>query len=176
MMIEYNDNELLYLISEGELIATDILFNKYSSLIKKRIHLFKIQSRYRDDFYQEGLMVLNNAINTYLDYYGKTFNKYFDLILQRHYMNLLQKDVNYFYNVTLVDDFDVFPSVLKEEEKEITYENHFEEEIDQKIYNMLLDGYRPKEISDKLGIDIKSLYNRTYKIKKTLKIFNIDKR
>ena len=54
-MIEYNDNELLYLINEGSEIAQDILFNKYAGLIKKRISLFKIKTRYRDDFYQEGM-------------------------------------------------------------------------------------------------------------------------
>ena len=170
-MIEYNDNELLYLINEGSEIAQDILFNKYAGLIKKRISLFKIKTRYRDDFYQEGMMTLNHAILTYTEYYEKTFNKYFDMLLQRHYVSLLLRDVNYFYNVVLVEDSPTLMALLKEED-EVKYENTdytLNNTLDDKIFKMYLDGYKPKEMSKTLGIDVKKIYNRLFIIKKTLR-------
>ena len=89
---KYNDNELLYLMREGSIEAEEIIYKKYIFLIHKRISTFKIQKRYRDDFFQEGLMCLNVAINTYCDMYKKSFNKFFDLILQRKFIALLKKD------------------------------------------------------------------------------------
>ena len=42
MHYHYNDNELLYLINEGNDSALKIMYMKYTPLIKKRIFDFKI--------------------------------------------------------------------------------------------------------------------------------------
>ena len=113
-MYQYNDYELLYLISEQDELALDIMYKKYIPLIKARIAAFRIKEFNREDFFQEGLFMLHKAISTYRPDSGKTFNKYFDMILQRHYIQLRRKESKHFYNVVLTDELDY----LKEEKEE----------------------------------------------------------
>ena len=72
-----NDYELLYLISEMNDYAFEILCMKYAPMIKRRFKDLGISQRYYDDFFQEGLIMLNKAVNldeilTWIDE-----NKYF---------------------------------------------------------------------------------------------------
>ena len=105
-MIKYNDLELLYLVYEGEKEAYDMLFDKYFGLIYKRAIGFKIKSKNFDDFIQEGLMSLDVAIHSFNPIFGKSFTRYFDMILQRRFIAILRKESGYFYNVTLVSTYD----------------------------------------------------------------------
>ena len=165
-MIQYNDYELLYLISESEPEALDILYNKYMSLIYKRIKAFKIQKRFQDDFVQEGLMALDVAIKNYDPSFTKSFNKYFDLILQRKYMQLMMKEKNYIYSVDLALDV-----ATVQDENHFVYENptiqcsQFEEDV----YHLWQKKYRPKEIAMFLKCDIKRVYNSLFRIKEKIK-------
>lgn len=172
MKYKYNDNELLYLLSEGVEEAQEILFEKYKNLINKRIASFRIQKRYQDDFFQEGLMMLLVAIDTYNSFqYKKTFNKYFDLILQRKFMKLLNHDVDYFYKVTLVEDSSQLMMNLKEDweyEYEDKYDLSLLSDNENKVFNLIEQGYKPKEIALKLGLEIKSVYNCLYRLKNKL--------
>ena len=183
MKYKYNDYELLYLISEGSEEAEKILYDKYSFLIYKRIYAFRIQKRYRDDFYQEGLMCLNSAINSYNDLYNKTFNKFFDLILQRRFFNLIKKDYDYFYCVTLFED-DACLNKRLEENSDFYYEEEntkkrLREEIEEirddssalklKIKALFLKRLKPREIASVLNCDIKKVYNVIYAIKNNTK-------
>lgn len=177
MLDEYNDYELLYLIGEGSEEAEEILYMKYSPLIKKRISAFRIQSRYRDDFYQEGLMCLNDAIKSFNDHYNKTFNKFFDMVLQRKFIVLLKKDQDYFYGVKLVEDYNHLIDRL-EEEKRIEYETNcgriedYMEELDincdsfrDKIKLLMEKDLKARDIAFLLSCDVKKVYNEIYLLK-----------
>ncbi len=169
-MLEYNDYELLYLISEGEEIALDILMEKYTLLIKKRISTFKIQKRCYDDFFQEGLYSLTKAIESYDQNYCKTFTLYFDLILQRRFMNLLKRDYNYFYEVSLVEDASLIKGYVLKESPEL-YEadekrDKLHSDFDRNIYDLLKRGFKPSEVATKLNLTRKKVYNTIEKIKK----------
>lgn len=174
---KYNDYELLYLISEGSEEAEEIIYMKYSPLIKKRVNAFRIQSRYRDDFYQEGLMCLNEAIKSFDDHYNKSFNKFFDMILQRRFIALLKKDQDYFYGVTLVEDYNHLIDRL-EEERKIEYESTFlriedyKEELDincdnlkDKIKILMDKNIKARDIALLLSCDVKKVYNEVYLLK-----------
>ena len=178
---KYNDNELLYLMREGSIEAEEIIYKKYIFLIHKRISTFKIQKRYRDDFFQEGLMCLNVAINTYCDMYKKSFNKFFDLILQRKFIALLKKDQEYFYGVVLIEDYENLNNQLEENES-LYYENdidhkriqEYKEELEEqnlslreKILVLTNKGLKPAQISELLDCKIKKVYNEIYAIKNT---------
>ena len=174
MNFKYNDYELLYLINEGSEEAFEILFDKYTYLINKRVKSFKIQDRYKDDFKQEGYMSLLVAINSFnQQLYKKSFNKYFDLILQRTFVRLLKKDQKYFYETTLVEDYTLINYNLEEDNSYIYEElEEFKNNIrnskakDDKKVKILLDkGLKPKEISSMLGLEIKKVYNIIYSIK-----------
>lgn len=162
-MIQYNDYELLYLMSEFDEEAERIFFEKYSNLIKARIYKFKIKERFKEDFFQEGLYMLVVAIRTYNQFHKKTFNKYFDLILQRRFIKLIEKEKHYFFDVE-----------LREEENNIcdndtfvyeTFEENQFSELENKVIYLRTRNYKPKEIALILNCNVKSVYNCICRIK-----------
>ena len=63
MIIKYNDNELLYLISEKDEVALEIMMNKYEPLIKSMLVRYKIKSKNFEDFYQKMTNLRKNYPN-----------------------------------------------------------------------------------------------------------------
>mgnify|MGYP000909807808 FL=1 len=119
-MYQYNDFELLYLIRENCDIALDIMFQKYIPLINARIKTFHIKKRNRDDFFQEGLICLHKAISTFREDKNKTFTRYFDLILQRRFIQILKKENKNFYDVELVGDGELLSEPTKDFENNLS--------------------------------------------------------
>ena len=139
-MYQYNDYELLYLISENDDTALDIMYQKYIPLIKARIAAFRIKPYNFEDFYQEGLFTLCRALQTYRPDYNKTFTKYFDLILQRHFIQLLRKESNYFYQVDLMENPDLLMEPERKNDQKIEIkrmiESCFFSKFEQKYWNL----------------------------------------
>jgi RNA polymerase sporulation-specific sigma factor len=171
-MNKYNDNELLYLLYEGEEVARQLLFKKYKFLIYKRLRAFRIKDKNFDDFFQEGLMALNDAINHFNPYYHKSFNKYFDLILQRRIISILRRESDYFYNVMLVED--IWGYIAEEPvmyDQPILTNNLNDFETD--VFNLRFkQNYKAKEISELLHCDIKKVYNTIYAVKQKITMEN----
>ena len=131
---------------------------------------FKIKPSYRDDFMQEGLFVLTKAIRNYDIYSNKSFNKFFDLLLQRRFSNILRDEKKYFYNV-----------IVKENESFIFENNSFVYNDCSEYYTIGLSDFekevlrlrnkklRPNEIAKKLNCDTKSIYNCICRIKIKIK-------
>lgn len=170
-MYQYNDFELLYLIRENCDFALDIMFRKYIPLINSRIKSFNIKHWNRDDFFQEGLICLHKAISTFREDKNKTFTKYFDLILQRHFMQILRKESNNFYNVDLVGAGEYisepetkFEDSLSEVINKVKF-SKFETEV---LKNLRL-GVKSREIASLLGCKPKQVYDATDRIKKKIK-------
>lgn len=162
-MIQYNDYELLYLMNEFDEEAEKIFYEKYTNLIKMRIYKFRIKERYQEDFLQEGLYMLFVATRMYNEYSKKTFNKYFDLILQRRFIRLLAQEKHYFYEVDLHDDELMLadPNTFVYDEMNYNSLSSFEE----KVLDMKKKNYRPREIAKLLKCDVKSVYNCLCRIK-----------
>ena len=91
-MFKYNDNELLYLYSWHIEEALNILIAKYSVFIRLKLSRFRIKSAQFEDFYQESLLVLNYAINTFDENKEASFFTYFELLLERRIMRLLSNN------------------------------------------------------------------------------------
>ena len=89
MYVNYNDYELIYLIKEGSTQAREILFNKYSVLLKK---IYKEGFYYKiyqmHDFIQEGLLILNKVIYSYSLEFSYNFYNYFKLCFARRLSRL----------------------------------------------------------------------------------------
>jgi RNA polymerase sporulation-specific sigma factor len=173
-MYQYNDYELLYLIVEKDDTALDIMYQKYIPLIKARINGFRIKQNNYEDFFQEGLLMLFKAITTYKTESKKTFNKYFDLILQRRFIQILKKESVHFYNVDLIEDADLLMEkpiiendhiTLLKEIIEICKFSRFEEEV----LELITRKYKTKEISESLNCDVKKVYDATDRIKRKVK-------
>jgi RNA polymerase sigma factor (sigma-70 family) len=172
-MNQYNDYELLYLISENDDTALEIMYQKYIPLIKARIAAFRIKKYNYEDFFQEGLFTLCRAIQTYRPDYRKTFNKYFDLILQRHFIHLLRRDSMHFYQVELVENADLLleSAPVREERadlKSIIEACHFSP-FERKVLDLRLKHYKTKEIVIALDCRIKQVYDATDRIKRKMK-------
>ncbi|MDE7213715.1 MAG: hypothetical protein K2N42_03965 [Anaeroplasmataceae bacterium] len=93
MYYQANDNELLYLIREGNILAYRVLYKKYEHLIYK---FYKENSSLNgvvlNDFMQEGFMCLEKAIHTYQEKYKCSFYSFFILLLRRNSIRLSRKN------------------------------------------------------------------------------------
>ena len=181
MKSKYNDNELLYLISENDEGAFEILCEKYKPLIINRLRKFKIKNNYFDDFYQECLMTLSNCALKYREDKNYTFNIYLDVSIQNCIRNTLRKEKKYFYDVSLYEVEEIDKIYLKEKSfnqdvydlnnKIYNIKNSFEKEV-MILYSQ---GETVKEISKNLKCTLQKVYYiiGKYKVKEIRKVDNL---
>lgn len=165
----YNDYELLYLFKERhDQIALEILIKKYEKFIYKRIISFFPRKKDLEDYYQEGLLALYRAINSFDDKYNKTFMRYFEVILNRHLINLYHKNKrDDEKTLMLINEATV--------EEQITISrSNFQKEIDVTLGSRLeeliylyyfLEGKSVNYLSEKLNLTKKQAYNGIYRVK-----------
>lgn len=165
-LLKYNDNELLYLLKEGSDDALEILFCKYSFFIELKIKEMNIEKMYVDEFYQEGLIALHNAIKKFNDQYNNTFYTFFNVILTRKYLDLLRKNSKEKEIFVKPNNDDYFVDLTNTEEMLIVEEPNFltdlEREVFEKKYRQFLEN---KEIAMQLGKSIKAIYSTIERIK-----------
>ena len=167
----YNDYELLYLVNnQQDMVAFDILLKKYEKFIYKKINSFFPRSKDIDDYYQEGLLSLYKAIRSFKDSYNKTFMRYFEVILDRCYINIYHKQKRekeqffLYINECHIEEF-YEPSL----EDDITNDIKFNNIREQKVYELyFLENKTINYISENLQLNKKQIYNTIYKIKKKL--------
>ena len=75
----YNDYELIYLVRTNVEEAKEILFWKYSFLIKSRIYRLGVPKIFWDDYYQEGCLTLHRAIKIFDENSMMTFTNFFEM-------------------------------------------------------------------------------------------------
>lgn len=168
---KYNDNELLYLISENNEIAFEKLCEKYRPLIINRLKRFRIKKNF-EDFYQECLIVLYKCALLYREDKSTTFNKYLDKYIQFRIQVLLRKECQYFYNVELkeyeeIDKHHVV-SDLREDLDGIVQINCIRNELstyEKRVLEYMKDGYNINEISVFENKDLRSVYNAIGRVK-----------
>lgn len=164
-LFKYNDNELLYLVKEGSDEALEIMFYKYSFFIELKMKEMNVEKMYVDEFYQEGLILLYNAIKKFNETYNNTFYTFFSVILTRKYLDLFRK-INKEKEVFVKPDNDeYFIDSSNNEElfiEEPTFLTDLEREVFEKKYRQFLEN---KEIAMQLGKSIKAIYSTIERIK-----------
>ena len=103
------------------------------------------------------------ATRTYNENCKKTFNKYFDLILQRKFIRLITRERHYYFDVDLQDG-----DTIVNESYSFEYNFHSNcnfNSFEEKIITLKNKNYRPKEIAKILNCDVKRIYNCLYRIK-----------
>ncbi len=172
-LLKYNDYELLYLASlEGEEAQT-ILFDKYLFMIKKMISRFNVSLRNRDDYEQEGLLMINKAIKTYNSSSPMTFTRYVEMLIYRRFIDLerskkkKQEDIVGMDELDYIIDQPVLPMMLNES-------NLFDlsklSTLEQKVYELkYFEGIDSAQIAGKLKIKIRQVYSASDRIKKKLR-------
>ncbi|MFA5720443.1 MAG: sigma-70 family RNA polymerase sigma factor [Acholeplasmataceae bacterium] len=162
----YNDYELLYLVKEKDTVALNILLKKYERFIYKKVYTFFFHDD--GDYFQEGLLCLYKAIETFDDRFNKTFMRYFEVILNRHFINIYNKNKRY---NEMIESCKNELMVEEEPSSEIEYINRptFKSEIEQKVYELYyINNKKVKEISALLNLNAKQIYNAIYRIKHKL--------
>lgn len=115
MIIKYNDNELLYLISEKDDTALEIILKKYEPLVKAKLLRFRIKNANFEDFYQECFMILYKCVQRYRDDKKVAFCSYVGIAINYCIQNILKREKDYFYDVVLVKEEDIdYITILEE--------------------------------------------------------------
>ncbi len=168
----FNDNELLYLIQEGNEEALEIMFQKYEPLIKARVKKFNIEEILVEDFIQEGRLMLHKAIKLYDLTSKKTFNKYFDLIMTNHFITLLRKNKKY-DEVTYVvtEDIEDCHHRLDEKLEDIDFSRLQLSKLEKEIYKLrFLRNLKISDICQILNVNEKTVYNTIQRVKAKLEV------
>lgn len=170
----HNDYEIINLIREGNNEALELMFDKYSRLISKKIYKFNLYKEY-DDMFQEGMMILYKSIKAFDDGYSKSFTKYFELNLNRKYITILTKKIRrreifknnelfiYETNNNLNQNSVYYDLLKKEIAKVLTNTEHL-------VYTLReLNNYSITYISEKHGMSDKEIYNSLHRAKVKIK-------
>lgn len=169
-LLDYNDNELLYLIKEESEEAKEILFTKYSFYIKMKIKEMHIERQDYDDFFQEGLIALYTAIRKFNENNANSFFTFFDVILKRKFIDLLRKRKreNAYFTYGIAEEYLIDTSNIKENDilEEPTNLTSLEKTVFDKKYRYFLKN---TEIAKELGKSVKSVYSTIERIKKKCK-------
>lgn len=168
-----NDNELLYLIKDGNSVAHRVLYLKYMHLITL---LYKV-SPYSEkilyaDFQQECLLCLEQAIYKYQEGYSCSFYTYYRMVASRNIHKLLRND-----GLCLKEKYTEYSSVQAIEEQVELYPIEMKKYRDIPIQNALerdfleeyiLGNVSLKTLARKHNMEYTHIYYRYKKFKEKL--------
>ena len=188
----YNDYELLYLISEKNQQATDILYEKYIPIInyktKKFSNYCKKIGLEEADLFQEGMIGLSEAIKNFKEEKDVKFSTFANLCVERQIFSSLKKasrkkheflnnalslDLNYNEEKTTLIDFILDnseePSIYieNEEAKDILYKKIVENLtlLEKNVLILKINNFSYKEIGSILNKSYKSIDSTLQRIK-----------
>ncbi len=196
---EENDYELLYLVSENNDDAKDIFFKKYDNIIKMKASKYTsyVTSKGFDfnDLFQEGRLGLTQAINDYKEQKNVQFHTFANLCIDRQIASFLRhiarekhKALNNSVSLDtttnsvgrpltelLLDDKNIDPEIsfieMEEQEELFSKIDKVLTNIERDVFNLRVQGFTYKEISQLLNITEKSVDGSMSRIKS--KISNI---
>lgn len=194
---QYNDYELLYLISESSEDATNLLYEKYKEIvdlkIKKYLKYGSIRGLDYNDLFQEGMIGLSEAIRDFRNEKDVKFSTFANLCIERQIHSALKKagrmkhkflnesmslDVGEDENdrpwiESLFDKKEKDPSeILEQLENSDALQQRIREELtdfEQQVLELKLGNFDYKEIAELLGKSYKSVDSAMQRIKMKLK-------
>jgi RNA polymerase sporulation-specific sigma factor len=164
-----NDYEIIYMIKFNiDEHAFAFMLKKYEKFIWKKIHSMYVHEDEKHDFFQESMILLNKAIQTFDESYNKTFTRYFELILIRKLIALKKETKQY-----VLRESSFFYQLESPESKKETRQFTFDDEKKQMVYQSYFENRRSIEyISQTLHLTKKQVYNIIYQIKQKIKKMN----
>ncbi len=194
------DGELLYLVSENNEEANEIIFKKYEPVIdyyaKKYVGLVEGKGIDYNDLYQEGLIGLDSAIKNYKDHKDIKFSTFAFMCIKRKIFTAIKManrkkysilNESYSLDYQTEDDKLSLENIIKtnmESVEDILVSkenlNFFNKRIDEEltsfekdVYKYRLNGFSYEEISNTLGKTTKSIESALFRIRiKLRKILN----
>ena len=199
---EYNDNELLYYVNEANEEATEIIYKKYEPLInnlaRKIINYCKNSGVEINDLVQEGMLGLSKALEQYKDNKDASFYTFAKTCIERKIIKAAiaarrqkhkilndslsiestDEEGNNICEYLLSDDKSNPETMLLniEREKDILNKaSHILTDFEIQVFELKINGFNYKEISEVLDRDVKAIDNALQRIKTKLKKnINID--
>lgn len=199
---EYNDNELLYYVNEANEEATEIIYKKYEPLInnlaRKIINYCKNSGVEINDLVQEGMLGLSKALEQYKDNKDASFYTFAKTCIERKMISATiaarrqkhkilndslsiestDEEGNNICEYLLSDDKSNPETMLLnlEREKDILNKaSHILTDFEIQVFELKINGFNYKEISEVLDRDVKAIDNALQRIKTKLKKnINID--
>ena len=192
----YNDNELVYLCHENNEDATNIIINKYKKQIlitlkeyRKKYNIVGIETA---DLYQEALLGLLRAINTYKEDKDVTFYTYANVCIKKSIINAIKKTfekksriLNNSYSLDkLINNsesnlYEIFKDESSDPDKLIIDRESVDEFVKKlesklskseiEIFELKLKGLKNNEISSIIDKDKKYIENTMFRITKKYK-------
>lgn len=193
---EYNDNELLYYVYENNEEAVEIVYKKYEPLIynlaHRMINYCKNSGIEINDLIQEGMLGLSKAMEQYKDSKDASFYTFAKTCIERKMISATvaakrqkHKILNDSLSIETTDDDGnmIYESLLSDEktnpeqmmldlEQEQNLLKNAKEVLttfELQVFELKMNGFNYKEISEILDRDIKSIDNALQRIKNKLK-------
>ena len=183
MYDDYNDNELIYLIYDFNEDANRILHEKYYKIIKIKVAKYRALAKRIGldtcDLMQEGLLGLEEAINSYRDNKDMKFSSFANMCIERQILSVLNYhsrkkhtflndscsiDVEDEKGRTMLDyslksDIDPLMMMEKEEEKNSIYDLMTKDlsKLEKEVFELKLNGLDYREIARLLNKSYKSI-------------------
>ncbi len=179
-----NDYELLYLISENNEEANEVIFKKYNPIIeyyaKKYLPLVSNKGIDYNDLYQEGLIGLNSAIEGYRDQKDIKFSTFAFICIKRRIFSAIRiasrkkhsilndsysiedninSDNMTYYDVISDDEDNIEDKIINKEMKE-EFNKRLNTDLtsfEREVYNLRINGFSYEEIAKALDKTIKSI-------------------
>lgn len=194
-----NDNELIYLVSENNEEASDVIFKKYSNLIdyKARQYLPMVEGKGLDynDLYQEGMIGLSTAINKYKENENIKFSTFAIICVERQICSAIRRAtrkkhtlLNESYSLDFsIDDTeggstqlgDIIPSEnedlldqvvnMERQEEFVNKLNDTLTEYEKMVYELKMSGFAYDEMASMLGKSYKSVESAIFRIRTKIK-------
>lgn len=196
MYKNYDDYELMYLISESSEEASDILYKKYKDTVtiiaKKYINYGKKLGLELNDIVQEGMLGLSEAIESYKEHKDTKFSSFAVICIERQIITALLRSsrkknmvLNESFSLDqeingegktvldfLFDDYSD-PSIRIEDEE---HKKQLQEAIDneltpleKEVFDLKLAGFEYKEIGTLLNKSYKSIDSALQRIRLKIK-------
>ena len=195
MYDDYNDNELIYLIYDFNEDANRILHEKYYKIIKIKVAKYRALAKRIGldtcDLMQEGLLGLEEAINSYRDNKDMKFSSFANMCIERQILSVLNYhsrkkhtflndscsiDVEDEKGRTMLDyslksDIDPLMMMDKEEEKNSIYDLMTKDlsKLEKEVFELKLNGLDYREIARLLNKSYKSIDSALQRIRVKLK-------
>lgn len=194
---DFNDYELMYMVSDNDELALSIIYDKYTPVIKKIARKYLSEAKAigldYDDLVQEGYIALSKSIRFYNADNVSLFYTYVIRSIVGAIINLLRSG-NTLKNTTLnnslllsssnSDDiclYDVIADPNAVLPESVCLEYAFLDDIKKYMYSLSFDnsmifelvfnGFSNKDISCLLDLSYNTVYNAIYYVRKKLKIY-----
>ena len=192
----YDDEELIYLASQGDLLAEECLINKYKKLVKIKARSYFLIGADTEDIIQEGMIGLYKAVRNYQFKKLSSFKAFAELCITRQIITAIKSATRQKHiplnsyislnrpiynedsdrtlldivdNISINDPQDLFLNGEKLNNLKVRIKKILSD-LERDVLESYLDAKSYQEIAADLGRHVKSIDNALQRIKRKLEL------